>query len=167
MSEETKNEQTQETEQPAAEDQGARMFTQEDVNRIVRDRLAKDRERTKPERQSQAEADLQSYKNEASAKIEAYTAQINDLTSEVASYKNELARIEVARNHDLPQALASRLSGNTVEELEADAVRLINEVDSFGKAKYAKPSPALSHEPSDGYKKTNGLRELAESLFDN
>ncbi|MYT31741.1 MULTISPECIES: hypothetical protein [unclassified Streptomyces] len=52
---------------------------------------------------------------------EEFEAALNELQAKNAELEHSLTASSVARKHNLPDELAARLRGSTVEELEADA----------------------------------------------
>ena len=86
-------------------------FTQEDVDRFIQERLAREKARYSDYDEIKAEnADL---------KAKAEKAGRETLSA---------LKIDVATAFKLPEKLASRLSGTSKEELEADAKKLLEEI---------------------------------------
>lgn len=100
-------------------------FSQDDVDKIVQDRLA--RERAKFSDYDQIKAELEATRA-AHAELK---AENTDLKAELAEKDGKMRdsetrakKIEIATRAGLSEALADRLQGTTPEELAADAKRL-------------------------------------------
>lgn len=111
-------------------------FTAQDVNNLVKKRL--DRLKAKY-------ADYDQIKTEHAA----MKAELDDLKAKGTDQGGKVTdsqRIEIAKNAGLPEALSSRLQGETKEELEADAKKL---AEAMG------PGPAVGSgtNPPTGAKK--------------
>ena len=126
--------QAQAPEQPTAGDtqpvaaQAERTFTQADVDRIITERLTK--EKAKAESMAtKAREDAERKAAEEQGKFrELYEAAQQRIAETEARLKSaEIASIkrEVAGKLNMPQALANRLQGGTLEEIEADAKELM------------------------------------------
>ena len=126
--------QAQAPEQPTAGDtqpvtaQAERTFTQADVDRIITERLTK--EKAKAESMAtKAREDAERKAAEEQGKFrELYEAAQQRIAETEARLKAaEIASIkrEVAGKLNMPQALANRLQGGTLEEIEADAKELM------------------------------------------
>jgi hypothetical protein len=139
---------------PAAE----KTFTQADIDRIVTERLAK--ERTKSEaavkkaqedaarKQAEEQGKYEQLYKETQAKLE--QAEARTRAAELATLRRQ-----VADKIGLPATLAERLHGETAEDLEADAKTLL--------ASLPKPAaPNLNNEPGAGGKPANGQMSEAE-----
>lgn len=118
----------EETKPPASApkaDEG-KTFDQADVDRIVQDRLAKEKAKYADYDELKAKAakfdDL-----EASSKtdLEKLTEQIEGLKKAQADSEEKAIRAEVAMAKGLTPAQAKRLAGATKEELEADADEIL------------------------------------------
>jgi len=89
-------------------------FTQADVDRIVGERLPKEK------------AKYTDY-DQLKANLDAAKAENDKLKSKLDENKDSLRKalkIEVATAHNLPEAMAERLQGESKEELETDAKTL-------------------------------------------
>lgn len=126
--------QTQAPEQPTAGDtqpvaaQTERTFTQADVDRIITERLAK--EKAKAESMAaKAREDAERKAAEEQGKFrelyEAAQQRIAEAESRLKAAEIASIKREVAGKFNMPQALASRLQGETLEEIEADAKELM------------------------------------------
>lgn len=145
---------------------GGKMFTQEDVDRIVKDRLTREREKVKEQLPAAKDETTQATREDAEKKIKLYADQVNDLLIQVADYKTELARLEVAHKYGIPAELIARLRGRTKEELDEDALRLLSAVESLGR-KRTSPAPLKSYDSVPQNSKTTFLRALTEELTEN
>ena len=103
-------------------------FTQADLDRILGERLAKEKART-AEAAAKATAEAERKAAEEQGKFqELYQAtqkQLEQLAAEKRQLEQAALRREVAARVNLPAALVDRLHGETPEELEADAKQLI------------------------------------------
>lgn len=105
-------------------------FSQEELNSIISDRLNKEKE--KYEKQiSELNAKTESYEKQ----IATFTSQLEDVNKKAATYESEIkerddkihayesqsVKMRIAHEIGLPYELAGRLSGETEEELKADA----------------------------------------------
>lgn len=123
-------------------------FTQTDIDRIVTERLAK--ERTKSEaavKRAQEEADRKAAEQQGQYEQLYKDAQAKLDAAEARAKALELAGLQrqVADKVGLPAALAERLRGDTLEDLEADAKAVL--------ASIPKPAaPNLNNEAGAGGK---------------
>lgn len=100
-------------------------FTQEDVDKIVQERLA--RERAKFSDYDQIKSELEATRaSHAELKAENVTlkAQVADQAGKMKDSELKAQKVEIAKKAGLSEALADRLQGATPEEMEADAKRL-------------------------------------------
>ena len=108
--------------------QEARTFTQADLDRIVKERL--DREQAKAKQateKAQADAEAKVLAEQGKYK-ELFEKQQAELTAaQAAARANEMRLLQrdAATNTKLPAALADRLKGETLEEMEADAKSIL------------------------------------------
>ena len=122
-------------------------FTQDQVDLIVKERL--DRERAKAEKAAEkaaAEAERKAAEEQGEYKklYEKLQGQLTEAEQKAAELEAARLRETVARKHNLPDALAERLRGETEEDLEADAKTLLE----------AMPKPAAPNTTTDA---TNGV----------
>jgi hypothetical protein len=103
-------------------------FTQADLDRILGERLAKEKTRT-ADAAAKATAEAERRAAEEQGKFqELYQKTVAELEQERTAKRNLEAaalRREVAAKVNLPSALIDRLHGETPEELEADAKQLM------------------------------------------
>lgn len=148
MSEETKTQQTQ-TESPAhstPEDKGgtaAKTFTQEEVNKIIADRLTRERAKAQP-----PEAD------QRSAELENREKALDDREM-MSEFKDTLA----ARGY--PKELADVLKGSNISELKT-AMRIVDEA-FYTRSTSEKPGEISGATPvnqglDSAFRKVFGLR---------
>lgn len=166
MSEETNANETQQApetqptagEQTQAQAQAERTFTQADVDRIITERLAK--EKAKAESMAaKAREDAERKAAEEQGKFrELYEAAQQRIAETEARLKAaEIASIkrEVAARLNMPAKLAERLQGETAEDIEADAKDLM--------AALPKPAaPNINSGTGIGAAPTNGGMSEAE-----
>lgn len=103
--------------------------TQKELDRIISERLARQKNRFKDydqlkDRVEELEAEnlglnsaVTAFKQESAS----YSKQIEDLEEKVASYEQTILRTRIALQNGLPYDLADRLRGNDEAELIADA----------------------------------------------
>lgn len=106
--------------------------TQEVLDQIIKDRLAREREKyadydelkSKNESyESQLNA-LQTTIDESNAKIKTHDETVADLNKKIAGYETASLRTKIALKNGLPIDLADRLVGDDEESITADAERL-------------------------------------------
>lgn len=147
--------------------------TQEEFDAAIKDRLTRDRE-------AQAKKTAEKYGDydDLKAKTVDYEKQIADFTeklkgieekdkkiaeleSSVKKYETSALRTRIAHETGLDYSLASRLTGETEDDIRADAKSLS---EAIGKMKTS-AAPAKSTEPAGGAGKTNaGYQALLSSL---
>lgn len=103
-----------------AEPADERRFTQADIERIAEQRVAEAARRAEQEREEQRLLEEGKYQELLARE----RTRVQELERSLAQQKLELVRTRVAQRHVLPELLASRLQGETEEELDADARRL-------------------------------------------
>lgn len=150
--------------------------TQEELDALIKDRIERERKSISEKysdydelKKRNAEYEAQVCKlSEASKSFEAdkavFEKQISELSSKVKSYETDSAKTRIALEMGLPYEMASRLAGNTEEEIRKDAESLAKFV---GKPAAA---PVSSNEPqrySDDKDHMNAYRKLARSLAEN
>lgn len=97
-------------------------FTQDDVDRIVADRLKRERDSTKTK---YADYDDLKAKAEGATTLE---ARVADIERQAADANARALRAEVANDKGLTPSQARRLVGSSKEELEADATELLKDI---------------------------------------
>jgi uncharacterized protein YdaU (DUF1376 family) len=103
-------------------------FTQADVDRMIKERL--ERERRKAEdstakAKADAEAEAAKKNGEYGKLAEQYKAELEKAQADLKARDLLDRKRAIAEKVSLPAALASRLIGETDEEIEADAVALL------------------------------------------
>lgn len=97
-----------------------RAFTQADVDRAVKDRLAEEQKRA-----ARAQEDaLAKARGEFEKLAEQRGQRVAELEAQLAEQQLAVTRATVAARHRLPPELVGRLRGATESELEADAKEL-------------------------------------------
>lgn len=129
---------------------GDKTLTQADMDRVVQDRLARERKKHADEIEQLKAKAAKADELEAATKTEAerlaeLAAQVDELTkareqdqAERATAQLELARARIAAEKGLTPAQAKWLRGDTAEEITAAAEEL---VESFGLNKPTDPEP--------------------------
>jgi hypothetical protein len=107
-----------------------RAFSQADVDRIVRERLAEEQRR----QQKKAEEEEAKRRGDFEKLLADRDTELAQTRAELAKERHEVLKARVAAKHQLPAELAARLHGETEAELEQDAKEL---------AKFAKPNSGL------------------------
>lgn len=138
--------QEQNTEQQAEQ----KTFTQEDVERIISERLKREREKYKDyaelkkmaeEYQKLKEAQM-SETEKLQAKLAEYERQLLEKEREAAEARLESLKLKVLDEMGLPKAWAVRLFGTTEEEIKADAEELKKLLGTTGKPVGSGTNPA-------------------------
>ena len=116
----------QQQEQPAHAPE--RTFTQADVDRLIGERIAK--ERTKAEQlatkaREEAERKAAEEQGKYQELYEAAQRRIADTEAKLKAAEIAGIKREVAARLNMPAALANRLQGETAEDIEADAKELM------------------------------------------
>lgn len=110
-----------------------------------------DYEEVKKQKQSleQQLQDLQTTLASKDEKYKEFESSISDLTSKVKTYEAKELKLRIAHEHQIPFELAERLSGDTEEDIKADAEKL----SSFVARKQVLPlKPADTDTATDPYK---------------
>lgn len=131
-------------------DPPAQTFTQADVDRIVRERVQ--RERTKF-------ADYDELKEKAGSAT-TLEERVAEIERTAKASEERAMRAEVANAKGLTPTQAKRLVGSTREELEADAAELL--ADLGAQKKNANVSPREGNNPQSG---SDPMREFTRGLF--
>lgn len=139
--------------------------TQEELDRIVKERLARQKEKysdydelkERVQKLEKENVDLQATIEESGQSKTEQEQHIAELEAKISGYETEKMRTRVALEYGLPIDMAGRLQGDDENALKADAELLAG----FMKAKEPK-SPLKSTEPPIGDK--NGWAELARNL---
>lgn len=118
--------------EPQAKPEGEpapKTFTQEDVDRVVGERLAREREKYSDHEELKAAAEkLKEIEEANKSELEKAASQRDKFKSDAEKFGSENTRLRVAIEKGLvgdKADLVDRLRGNTKEELEADADALL------------------------------------------
>lgn len=106
--------------------------TQEELDTIVKARIAREREKyqdydqlkTRVEELETENSSLQTALNDAKSNTDSYTEEISTLKNQIADYETANLRTKVALQYGLPIDLADRLQGDDEDRLKVDAERL-------------------------------------------
>jgi len=147
--------------------------TQEEFDNAIKERLTRDREaQAKKVAEKYADyEDLKSKTAEYEKQIAGFTEQLKgveekdkkiaELEGSVKRYETSALKTKIAHEAGLDYSLASRLTGETEEDIRADAKSLS---ETIGKMK-SSAAPAKSTEPAGAAGKTNaGYQALLSSL---
>lgn len=96
-------------------DQQERMFTQSEVNELIKKRLERSKE-----------------KNVDTEELDKIKLELESLKNENSTLKASQLRAKIAKEYRLPDQMVSRLQGNTEEELRADANMLSEMISTTG-----------------------------------
>lgn len=96
-------------------DQQERMFTQSEVNELIKKRLERVKE-----------------KNVDTEKLDKIKLELESLKNENSTLKASQLRAKIAKEYRLPDQMVSRLQGTTEEELRADANMLAEMISTTG-----------------------------------
>lgn len=143
--------------------------TQEELDAIVRARLAREKEKyadydqlkTRVSDLEKENGVLKSAAEASKTSVADYDKQIADLKKQVAGYETANLRTRIALQNGLPYDLADRLVGDNEEALKADAERLA------GFLKPAEPAaPPKSNEPNVGNSNDEdaALKEMLQKM---
>lgn len=117
-------------------------FTQADVDRIVQERLAKEKGKYADYDELKAKAaKVDELETSKKSDLDKLTEQIEGLKRSQADTEARALRAEVATAKGLNAAQAKRLAGTTREELEADADEIIEAFPVSKESDSTKPSP--------------------------
>ncbi|MCD8087124.1 MAG: DUF4355 domain-containing protein [Oscillospiraceae bacterium] len=146
--------------------------TQEDLNKVISERLTREREATAKKygdydelksKVGDYEKQLADYAGQLKAageKQAAHDQTVAELEAKIRGYETDSAKTRIALETGLPYELASRLSGETEDDIRKDAQKLVEIVHKGS----GSPQPKRSTEPSGTDKKTAALRAFTESL---
>lgn len=138
--------------------------TQEDLDKIITERLARQKESLEKQYQEKEKeysdyeqlktrnaaletqvGSLQKEIEESKTSTAGYTKQLEDLNAKIAGYETADIRTRIALQHGLPYELANRLAGNDETSITADAKKMAELIGTPG------PIPPLKNiEPNPG-----------------
>ena len=144
--------------------------TQEELDAIIGERLARKDEQVKKQygdyeelkkKVTEYEASIAEYTKQleaASKKAASHDKQVAELTEKVKGYETASVKTKIAHEHKIPYELAGRLSGETEEEIRADAVNLAKLISG------GRETPPLANPESGKTGENAGYRSLLSSL---
>lgn len=127
-----------------------RVFTQEQVDLLVKQRLAEEKRRA----QKKAEEDRAREQGEWQKLCETREAELQELRVQLQREAIRTLRLQVSHKVGLPEVLQERLQGETLEELEADAVSLMEAIRSEAKPAASIPPGLPAVNPARSREKT-------------
>jgi hypothetical protein len=122
-------------------------FTQADVDRIVRERIAREREKFSDYDELKKAAETA---GKDKSQIEKLTQSIEALTQRAEKADHELARRDVAAEFGLTAREAKRLSGKTLDELRADAREMVEDLGIDVEARKKGATTATKESTTEG-----------------
>lgn len=131
------------------------IMTQEDFDAAIAARLTREREKAvRPYADyEQIKTELGSTKETLAARV----AEIAELTGQLKGARTDLAKTRIALDKGLPLALAQRLTGETEDELKADAETLAG---LLGKGRTVEPARGTEREKGmSGGAVVNGISQ--------
>lgn len=139
--------------------------TQEDFDAAIKSRLERQERKTAEEVEKRFEGwispkdaeERDSKITTLSQELSAKKGEIEQLTAENKKYANDAVRAKIAHEKGIPFELASKLSGETEEEIRADADTLAKYISK------AQSSPKFNSEQRADDKKA-ALRNVLDSL---
>lgn len=133
-------------------------FTQADIDRIVKERLAKAQSKAdEAAKKAAADAEAKALAEQGEFKrlYEKLQADHQAQAERIAAMERQRTQAEIASKLGLPTALAARLQGSTPEEMEADAKALLEALP--------KPTaPNINPTPGVGSAAQLGAADVAE-----
>ncbi|WP_425540025.1 capsid assembly scaffolding protein Gp46 family protein [Microaceticoccus formicicus] len=134
--------------------------TQEELDRIIGERLARERAKSSADYDAlkneklQLEGELTTLKatlETTNTESQGLKKQIEELNGKLSGYETEQIKTKIALQHGLPFDLASRLVGTSEDEIKSDALKMSEYLTS------SKPVPPLrttepENEGNDPYK---------------
>jgi hypothetical protein len=156
-----------------AEPEG-KTLTQEQIDKIVENRLAREREKQQTERDAEKQK-LEDEKKSAEQKLLDRIAALEEAAKktekDLTESQLESLRLRVAQAKGLSESQANRLQGSTKEELEADADDLI---ETFGgkkddqkeelSATFGRPKEKLTPGASNEDDETVDYKKIADDI---
>lgn len=145
-------EETAVPEAPTASTDDGKTFTQADVDRVVSERLAREREKYKDVPELRKAADRLKEIEEANAsELEKAKKAAEKAQQQAAESATKLLRYEIAQEKEVPAKLVPLLTATDKESLEAQATLLLENVkpetpDFNGGARQPAPDPKTPEE---------------------
>jgi len=116
--------------------------TQDELNRIISERVARERAKTADYADLKAKAaKFDEIDAQSKSEVEKATEKAAAIERERDQAQSRLNRLEVALEKGLSPSQAKRLVGDTREELEADADELLKDLGDSNKPRSPKPDP--------------------------
>lgn len=134
-----------------SEDPPAETFTQADVDRIVKERVQRERAKY---------ADYEDLKAKAGSAT-TLEERVEQIERQAREAESRALRAEVANAKGLTPTQAKRLVGTTREELEADADELIADIGAQKKANNRVPNEGKTPPPTE-----DPMRSFATGIFE-
>ena len=161
----SKEDNTDDTPQPDKGDEG-RTFTQADLDRIIEQRLAKEKAKFSDYDDLRRKAEqLAEIENASKTETEKLREELDQIRAAHAEATAKAIRAEVAISKGLTAAQAKRLVGSTLDELEADADEILEAfpTQTSSKPPSERPSPDLrgGTDPTD---EPLDLKALVDSI---
>lgn len=131
MADEPSTDKPKAEEQPKAGDDTPKTFTQTELDQKIGERLAREREKYANYDELKAKAEkLSEIEERDKSESEKLAGKVSSLTDDNKGLKGENLRLRVALDKQLPVDLIDRLRGDSQEDLEADADKLLELVKS-------------------------------------
>lgn len=151
---------------PEGTEEAPKTFTQEQVNAIVQERVARlkeqyddyDQLKAELDRFKKAESESKSEAEKLAERVKAAEDAAAAIAQKLEAAEQKALRMEVAAAKGLSEAQASRLVGSTREELEADADALIEAFKPAGDGPRQQPAVNLkpgTNNPDEPVVETN------------
>lgn len=146
--------------------------TQEQLDSIIADRLARGRESVRKEYEGFiSPEDFESKVAELNKQVEEATGKINELTEKTTSLTNDIAERDsriskyeadsvknrIANEYGIPFEFANRLAGSTPEEIKEDAEKMAGYFKGVS-------TPKASPEPNEGDGVLSAFKKLNPNL---
>jgi hypothetical protein len=154
-----------ETTQPTAatpEKTGARVFTEAEVENIIKERLSREtskREKAIQEAAAKAEQEAAARNGEWEKLAKARESELAELHNQLKARELGEMKRTVAERVGLPVALASRLAGESEADIERDAKTLLETLP-----KPSKPGPGIVPNPGAGATAVNSDAEMLKRI---
>ncbi|MCR4398940.1 MAG: DUF4355 domain-containing protein [Firmicutes bacterium] len=150
-------------------------FTQEELDRIIQERLAREREKYKDyadlkkaaEELKKLKESQMSEAEKLQAKIAEYERRLLEKEREAAEARVETLKMKVLDEMGLPKAWAGRIFGTTEDEIRKDADELKKLLGAAGKPLGAGTNPPAKSDVNPWKKETFNLTMQAKILREN
>lgn len=158
-------------------DEGVKMenktFTQEELNQVISDRLGKEKDKMaslaseweeKAKGYESQIANLTKTMEEMKKAAANHKAELDERDAKIRGYETQAVKMRVAREFNIPYELASRLSGDTEDDIKKDAQYMKGLLDN---QRSTIPSRSTEGRNEAESKSDSALRRLASSAFNN